>query len=498
MARFLSIWFPFLVTNSMVRLRPSLQQQPFVLTVPQRGRKVIEHASPTAIKKGIRRGMVVADARALLPELQLFNSKPGLETKLLTQLAHWCIRFTPVVAIDLPEGLLLDTSGCAHLWSGEAAYLQTIITKLKAAGYTAHGAIADTIGAAWAMARYGQEQQVVPPAAHWQDLLSLPPAALRLEAEVLERMKKLGFCKIGQLDAIPHSVLRRRFGQQLLHRMQQAAGHTEEWIEPVIPPAPFRVSLPSLEPIRTATGIALALEQLLDALCLRLAKEEKGLRTALFKGYRIDGGLQQVSIGTNRPVRNKAHLLKLFEQKLDTIAPELGIELFVLEAPVVEAFPAQQEALWKTLGGNEGIELTNLLDRITGHLGTACIRRYLPAAHYWPERAQYPATFLTEKTTISWKTDHPRPVQLLPLPEPISVAAPIPDYPPMLFRYKNEVHNIQKADGPERIEQEWWLEQGQVRDYYIVEDEKGARYWLFRLGRYEEGKPQWYLHGFFA
>lgn len=227
-------------------------------------------------------------------------------------------------------------------------------------------------------------------------------------------------------------------------------------------------------------------------------KRRKGLRTALFKGYRIDGNLQQVSIGTNRPVRNKAHLLKLFEQKLDCIAPGLGIELFILEAPVVEHFPAQQEAFWKTLGGDEGIELTNLLDRIAGRMGAACIRRYLPAAHYWPERAQYQAASLTAKAAIGWKTDRPRPVQLLPLPEPISVTAPIPDYPPMLFRYKNEVHRIQKADGPERIEQEWWLEEGLVRDYYVVEDEKGARYWLFRSGRYEEGKPRWYLHGFFA
>lgn len=136
--------------------------------------------------------MVAADARALLPELQLFNNKPGQEARLLTKLAHWCIRFTPVAAVDLPDGLLLDISGCAHLWGTEAAYLETILAKLKAAGYTARGAIADTVGAAWALARYGAEQWIAPPAAHWQDLLSLPPAALRLEAEVLERMKNWG------------------------------------------------------------------------------------------------------------------------------------------------------------------------------------------------------------------------------------------------------------------------------------------------------------------
>jgi protein ImuB len=126
------------------------------------------------------------------------------------------------------------------------------------------------------------------------------------------------------------------------------------------------------------------------------------------------------------------------------------------------------------------------------------VHRYLPAEHYWPERSYRKATSLGETAASAWKVNVPRPTQLLCPPERIEVSAPIPDYPPMLFVYKKEVHRILKADGPERIEQEWWLEEGQHRDYYQVEDEDGGRYWIFRLGHYHDKDYQWFVHGFFS
>jgi protein ImuB len=327
----------------------------------------------------------------------------------------------------------------------------------------------------------------------------LPPAALRVEQPMLDRLHKLGLTQVRHLLAIPAPALRRRFGPELLLRLDQAMGQEEETIQPVVPAPSWQERLPCPEPIATATGIEIALQRLLDTLCRRLQQEEKGLRTAAFKAYRVDGKMEEIAIGTNRATHNAAHLFKLFEIKIPTIEPDLGIELFVLEAAKVEDLSPLQEKLWEGDCGLENTHLAQLLDRIAGKVGAAAIHRYLPDEHYWPERSIKLATSLNETTATAWRADRPRPIQLLAKPEPIEVTAPIPDYPPMLFRYKGKLHTIKKADGPERIEREWWLEEGPHRDYYSVEDEEGARYWLFRSGHYTGDKTQqWFIHGFFA
>lgn len=499
MGRYLSIWLPYLITDRATRQQPALKAVPFVFTVQQRGHIVIKAANPVALENGITPNMVAADARTILPVLKVFGYKEGSAEKLLSRLAEWCLRFTPVAAVDLPDGILLEITGCAHLWGGEKSYLQHITEQLKGIGFTSKTAIADTAGAAWAVARYARENFIVPSGQQLEALKLLPPAALRLETDILARMQKLGFCDIGSFISMPRNVLRRRFGQALLNRIDQALGQVMEIPEPVQPAPIFIERLPCLEPIRTRAAIDIALQTLLEQLCQWLLKEAKGLRTAIFKGYRIDNNVQQIMIGTNRPVRNAIHLMRLFEQKIENIHPGLGIELFTLEAPVTEDLSAQQEPLWNILGScEESTELANLLDRIAGKLGNHTIHRYLPAEHYWPERSFKAATTLSEKSDTTWRNDRLRPLLLLPQPQQVEVTVPLPDYPPILFIYRNKIHNIKKADGPERIEQEWWLEQGLVRDYYIVEDEEGSRYWLFRSGQYEQHTPKWFVHGFFA
>jgi protein ImuB len=257
--------------------------------------------------------------------------------------------------------------------------------------------------------------------------------------------------------------------------------------------------LPCIEPIARIEGIEIALQRLLEQLCTRLQKEGKGLRTAYFRGYRIDNKAVGVEIATSRASNNVDHLFHLFQLKLSTIEPGLGIELFLLEAIKVEDHSPMQEEFWKQNSGLDNKRLSELMDRIAGKIGTNAIHRYLPDEHHWPERSFKKAKTLTDEPTTDWKQDRPRPLQLLSPPEHIEVTAPIPDYPPMLFRYKGKLHKIARADGPERIEQEWWIQQGEHRDYYAVEDEQGCRYWLFRSGHYDEKKkPAWFIHGFFA
>lgn len=495
--RFLSIWFRHLTTDRLEIEYPQLKRGPFVLASPERGRMTVKAVSTAAVSAGVWQGMAVADARAIVPTLEVFPDEPDLERRLLKALARWCLRYTPVVAPDPPDGLILNITGCAHLWGGEPSYLENIRTILQGKGYHVRTAIADTIGTAWAVARYGQGSPLVQSNAQREALLPLPPAALRLDMDILQRMDKIGFRKIGQFIDIPPSLLHRRFGVSLLTRLEQALGSAYEHVQAVRPLNPYVERLPCLEPICTAAGIAIALKRLLETLCKRLSKEGRGIRTGVFKGYRIDGKIEQVTIGTGKASRNPTHLFKLFELKLSSIEPALGIELFELEAPLTEKVRETQAAVWHTATG-DSTAIAELLDNIAGKVGMNSVHRYLPQEHHWPERSIKEVPFLDGELDMEWPVDRNRPLHLLPKPQPIEVMAPLPDYPPLHFRYKGMIIKIVRADGPERIEQEWWLQTGPPRDYYCVEDGNGARYWLFRSGLYNEGKPQWFIHGFFA
>lgn len=497
--RYAVLWFPFLLTDWYTRSNPHLRNIPFVFAVPLRGRMSISAVNPVAVQLGVMSNMVVADAKAAIPGLEVLQDKPLRKERLLKGIGLWCMRYTPMVSIDIADCLILDITGCTHLWGGEGAYLQDINRQLKKKGYEVRISIAPTIGTALAVARYGQHGSIVSEHEQLDILSTLPLAALRLEFPLLERLKKLGFRTVGSVLQIPSQVLKRRFGASLLKRIAQALGKEDEYITPLKPVIPYTERLPCLEPIKTATGIEMAIEKLLIVLCKRLAGEGKGLRKTCLSCYRLDGKVVHMEIGTNRASAHVQHLLSLFKQKISTIRPGLGIEVFVLEVLKVEDATAVQELLWNGEGSLSNEALAELLDRFKGRDAACCISRFLPDEHYWPERSIREASSLTEKRTTYWRTDRPRPTRLLNPPQPIEVSAPIPDYPPMLFRYKGEVHLLKKADGPERIEREWWIERGEHRDYYYVEDEQGRRYWLFRLGHYQgDRSPNWYLHGFFA
>lgn len=497
MGRFAVIWFPHLVTDRLLRKQPALKNLAFVMVITERGRRIVRAANVLAKEKGIHENMVLADCKALFPELTVLDYDEDEPKKLLTALAEWCIRYSPFVSIELPDVLILDVSGCTHLWGGEDNYLNDIHKKFTEFGYSIRSAVADTIATAWAVCHFGTSVNIIKSGKEFDILSSLPPEALRLDQTVLDKLNKLGLNTIGSFIRMPTAALRRRFGQKILQRIAQALGGELEITEPLQPLVPFQVRLPSLEPICTAEGIEIAIKELLQLLCERLQKEMKGLRKCMLTCYRIDGMIVKTEIGTSKASRNTLHLFKLFENKISEIEPDLGIELFVMDASVVEELHSSQDVLW-TVSGKEESAIAELLDRLAGKTGVKAIHRFLPAEHYWPERSFKEAVSLTEKSSTEWRTDLPRPLHILPVPELIEVSVPIPDYPPLLFRYKNILHHVKKADGPERIEQEWWLQQGQYRDYYCLEDEQGARYWLFRSGDYNSGNVKWFMHGFFT
>ena len=508
--RFVTIWFRHLKTDWFTRRQPSLKSKPFALAQPDHGRMVITAVNPHALAKDVFPGMVVADARAIIHGLHIIDDHPTLADKLLKNLGLWCIRFSPIVAIDPPDGLILNATGCAHLWKDETPYINDITSRLKNFGYHVQAAISDTIGCSWALSRFSKGSTIIKPGDQMNELLALPPEALRLDALTAERLHKLGLKHVKDFIGMPRQSLRRRFGDNFLKKLDQALGYEEEFIQPVEEVEPFNERLLSFEPIITLSGIEAALHQLLDSICKKLSHEQKGLRAASLKCFMTDGKIECIDISTTNPTNNAEHLFKLFELKFNTINPEAGIEVFLLEAKKIETIIATQEKLWdmSTPGAdtrasrgklNLNKNLSELLDRLTAKFGEGRIKRYIPDQHYWPERSFKNAADINETPTAEWQISRPRPLQLLVNPEPIEVTAPIPDYPPMNFRHKGTLHKIINADGPERIEQEWWLSDGEHRDYYYVEDEEGRRYWLFRLGHYDADKNYcWFLHGYFA
>lgn len=498
MKRYVSIWFPNLLSDWLATRKTELKGMVYVFTKAERGRIMITAASKEAEKQGIISGTVLADAKAIVPDIQCFDDQVDLNKKLLTRIAKWAIRYSPIVGLDLPDGIILDSSGCSHLWGGEAEYLSHILHKLNESGYSCQGSISDTIGASYAIARFGKKSTIIAPNEQYNAILNLPPIALRLEAPLYQRLHKLGLDKIGKFVQMPRSVLRRRFGEELLFNLGQTLGTEEHTIKPILIVPPYEERLPCLEPIRTKPAIEIAIEKLLEVLCKRLSNDGLGIRSAELKGYRLDGRLTGAKIGTNAATHNIKHLLKLFELKIAQIEPALGIELFILTATKTERMHIHQQKIWSGKPGLADQNLAQLLDRIAGKVGQQSIKRYIPQANYWPERSLRPAVSLEEKTEIQWQKANPRPMEILNKPIPVQVTAPIPDYPPMNFRYKDELHLVTKADGPERIEREWWIESGEHRDYYILEDEKGQRYWIFRSGHYNEEHSHWFLHGFFA
>ena len=240
MPRYASIWFPYLLPDYTVRNKPQYRDVPFVIASRQRGRMIVESANRLAVQKGIAPQMVVADCKALFPELKVLEAEPGKAKKILASLAEWCIGYTPIAAVDLPDGLLLDISGCPHLWGGEKPYLENLKTRLNNYGYDVKLGIADTIGAAWAAAHFGPSPVAVKPNRQYDFVKLLPAAALRLDGMLLDRLKKLGLTTVGSFIDMPPASLRRRFGTLLPQRIRQVLGYEVEPIKPIKPVAAYR------------------------------------------------------------------------------------------------------------------------------------------------------------------------------------------------------------------------------------------------------------------
>ena len=501
---------------------------PPLVTVQKVGSRVeIAAASSAARAIGVEPGMALTQVRAATPEIVVRDADPEGDQRALHRLAvALARRWTPVVAIEDSQSLLLDLTGVAHLHGGESRLARRLVRLLARIGITARVAIADTAGAAWACAHHAEPEQggvtILPPGETLDALAPLPVASLRVDARALELLRRLGVDTVGQLAALPRAPLARRFGTALAQRLDQASGRAPEPLAPVVPPVAITVEQRFAEPLLTAEPIAHWIGQLVDRLAAELARTGRGARALLLAATRVDAAVQTLRVGFARPTRARDHLLRLLVRRIERIDPGFGIEALTLH--VQRADPLAPEYCDGDLADGERPDLAPLVDAIVNRIGAARLWRARAVESDVPERSVAGAAPLdppertapalrrddvrrldTRDADHPWHPRWPRPTRLLRRPEPLDhVLAELPDQPPKRFTWRGESHVVVRGDGPERIAGEWWRRRGErdaVRDYYQVEDEAGRRYWLFRRGdgeRGETGDLSWYMHGTFG
>lgn len=456
-------------------------------------------ADAAAQALSVRVGMTVALAQATTPGLTVVDANAQADAAALEKLAIWALRYSPLVAPDLPDGLVLDITGASHLFGGEAPLLADLGVRLARAGIAARMAIADTWAAAWGLARFAPG--TIAPEGHGLEALAhLPVAALRLDLDLISTLRGLGFDTVGELASAPRSSLALRFGSALTGRLDRMAGRTHESFEPALAPSISHARLSFAEPLGHLGGLEVALKHLAANLCTRLEREGLGARRIDLRFHRVDGHVGALRVGASRPTRDSVHIVRLFGAKLETIDPGFGIEAAVLAATQTESLEPRQVAAPFT-GEQSGAEagLAALVDRIAARIGESHIYRAAPAESDVPERGISLISPLAKATGRNWETA-PRPQRLLDPPEPVEVTALLPDHPPALYVWQGRRMRVTAADGPECVAGEWWLSDAEIfssRDYFRVEDESGARAWLFRANA-AGAAARWFIQGVFA
>ena len=527
-----------------------------MLAAPGKGGARVVSLNEAARRGGLSTGELVSNARAKVLDLQVRDADPAADAVALRRLALWCLRYAPVAApwdeASGADGLFIDITGSAHLFGGEERMLADLEARLVSFGLFPRTAIADTAGAAWAIARYGgKERCIVISGGETAALSLLPPAALRLTEATQLLLRRLGMRSVGAILRTPRAPFAARFPPELLLRLDQALGRAPEPLAPVVPPPVYRAQAMFAEPILTQEHVLEAASRLLAMLAADLARDAMGARLLRLLLFQVDGKTQSLELGLSAPSRDAQHIAQLIGLRLYRLGSELdsdfGFEAAAAHVLAADSLPEQQDRLAVVPEGETNSspeELAQLIDRLQQRLGRGAVRSLHPVQSHIPEhavRAHPPSPRLRGKgrgegrkkgvrpygspssrtiaadersdpiapaaphpdplPTEEWGEGASRPLLLLERPEATEVVAVVPDGPPRQFRWRGVLHQVADAEGPERITPEWWRRTGErTRDYYVVEDAKGRRFWLYRAGLYGRGgpTPQWFVHGVFG
>ena len=473
------------------------------MTGMEGNRRLVIAADVAARAIGIHPGMAATQAQALVPDLVIHDAEPEADADGLTRLAVWVLkRYAPIVAADPPDGLMLDLTGAAHLHGGVRATLDDLLGRLNAAGARARAAVAPSYGAAHALARYSPAPITIVDAASVAAAIGpLPIVALRLDPETVSGLGKLGFDTIAELEAMPRPSLALRFKALPGRRLDQAYGRLPEPFDPVEAPEIVMVEQRFVEPIAAPETLARYTAKLVGLLCARLEADGVGARRLDLRFTRVDNDLQAIRAGTAKPTRDAKQLTRLLTDRLETIAPGFGIERMTLSAPVTEPLSFRTVS---NLGDAPAPDVAALVDILANRVGEERLYRLTGRDSDVPERSIDKVAPMADPTSIRWPLHWPRPLRLFRDPAPIETIALLPDHPPVQFSWRGVRRRVKRADGPERIYGEWVRSDAEylgVRDYFLVEDETGARFWIFRHGDGTDpasGSGQWFLHGLFG
>ncbi len=514
--RIMALWLGRFSTDRLARKGAS-RSEPLLVSIRQNNALYVHALNHAAQRLGLYAGQPLANAHAMVHGLAVVPADESADAALLDAMADWCGRFTPMVALAPPQGLLLDITGAAHLFGGEAAMLKTVTGKIGAQGFSVSGAIAGSATAAMLLARH-RPHVIAPAGAEKEALANLPAAALSQDPKIQRALLRAGLKTIAQVMARGRSELAERLGKVFVAGLEGLSGNAP--ITPRLPQPDLMAEQAFAAPITSRGDIAIVLENLARALASLLEREGKGLRELQAVLFRADGGVARIDVRSGAPLRDPAIMMRLLEQKLDSpdhrlcdpLDPGFGFDLIRLEAVLAEKTTAEKASL--DADENAARQVAFLIDRLSARFGAQRIQRFLAQDTHIPEAQSVAVPAQSQSFAgVEWKArrnaDDPplRPLRLLERPEEIlSVLAAVPDGPPTRFSWRRCQHQVARAEGPERIAMEWWSvrESGSdhkknnahdYHDYFRVETNGGERFWLFR-----DGAPggRWYLHGMFA
>lgn len=525
--RILCIAFPYLATDQIIRAKEKAARDksstfqradntpPIIVTDRIKNAIRIVALEEKAAKFNLCMGQSLSDAQALVPNLEQHQADYDKTHTLLLHIASWCERYTPLVALShnpnepFGDSLFLDITGCAHLFGGEQEMISDIKAKLTSQGFSVSLCIADTPGAAWAMAHYGN-QQIIEKDKHIEAIEAFSLSALRIADKSVIALSRVGLKTIGCIANLPRAPLAARFGSNLLRKLDQTLGREEETISPIRPIAELVSERRFNDPIVYQDDIKKIIHALAENLIPLLEKHGIGIRECGLKLFRVDGKVSYLNVHSAKPLRDAKQIARLFYERLAGLHDDLdlgfGFDLIRLEVVRSDPFNIQQTDLIETNDSNDNYD--DLVNRLGARLGTNRVQQFTHTNTHIPERA-YGYANISRNTSgnnaLAFdETPHiiTRPIILFNKPERIETIAQIPDGPPMRFRWRKVYYDVAKTEGPERIACEWWKDgrATKTRDYFRIEDKQGYRFWLFRHGLYERetNHPDWYMHGIFA
>ncbi|MDP5102637.1 MAG: DNA polymerase Y family protein [Erythrobacter sp.] len=523
----MSIWLARLSVNRWQRAlapeeRAAADALPTALIAETAHGPRIATANDAGLMVGARPGMLLADARALCPQLAAMAADPAGDLAFLEKLALWAQRWGPWSALDPPDGLLVDVTGVCHLFGGEECLLADVVAACGRRGLTVRAALAPTAGAAWALAHFGPPAAILAPdddPLRW--LGDLPVAALRLDDDVITVLRRLGIKRLGDLagvsgegddpaaQAAARDALLRRFRNRRspaanpLIRLDQLLGRVPEPLLPVIAHPMPMVQRRLMEPIRHRDLLDRVVHDLAQDMVRALEARGEGARRLELGLWRVDGEVLLRRIELAAATREASHITRLFAARLDDVEAGFGIEAVQLRASWSEPLALSQADL-DAAAEQHGTSLAACIDRLSVRLGPKAVTRPVARASHIPERAQgWQAPLDPVPPSQGQLAFHTRPLKLLERAERIAVLYASPDGYPQRFRWRGQVREVVRVEGPERLAPEWWRERStaRLRDYYRIEDDAGRRYWIYRQGIAGDGRggvPEWFLQGLFG